>query len=571
MRQKFQYSIREMVGRLLKIASPVKGYLTVSTLASIFGNLSHMGLMGFGALLILSCAGKLTSGSPILFGILMVVCGLMIVICRYLEGVASHAGAYKLLASMRIHLFETIRKLAPACLMDRKKGDILNVAVSDIETIEYFFAHTIGPMFTVILLPCVTLGLALFFHPLYAAVLLPIYLIISIVLPLIAMKAGRPIGMRYRTRLGEIKSLVLESVYGIKDIQIFGYGHDQLARVQEQNKKVNRAAHGLTLHRQTVSSTPTFFVYLARILILAVATYLAGSGSQNPVGTVVISFVAVASFSSTFSLTMVVSSLLEAFAAAERLFIIEDTRPEITETEHPRTLGPIESISFENVSFHYAENSKDILKRMNLVIKRGDKVGIVGESGVGKSTVFRLLLRFWNPVSGSIKMNGIPVQQLSLQELHRRIAVLEQDTFLFNGTIAENIALGKPEASMKEIRNAARRAGLHDFISTLPDGYQTQMGQMGARLSGGERQRVGIARVMLVDPDVVVMDEPTSSLDVLHEKELLKTLREEYPDKTLLIISHRMSTLTGCNRIIRLENGTAIEETVQECSKTIKK
>ena len=561
MKRKFQYSIREMTIRLLKIAAPVKAPLAAAAIASIVGNLSHMGLMGFGALWILACADWLPEGSPVLFGTLMAACAILIVACRYLEGVASHAGAYQLLASMRIHLFKTIRKLAPACLMDRTKGDILNVAVSDIETIEYFFAHTIGPMFTVIILPCTTLGLALYINPLFAAALLPVYVIISILLPLLAMKAGRPVGMRYRTRLGEMKSLVLESVYGIKDIQIFGFGNRQLERVLEQNRKVNQAAHGLTMHKQAVSSAPTFFVYLARILILLAASVLAANGAPNPIGTVVISFVAV---SSTFSLTMVISSLLEAFAAAERLFIIEDTRPEIVETAHPQTAGTIRSIEFDHVSFGYSQERGKILDGFDLKIEEGDKVGIVGESGIGKSTVLRLLLRFWNPSEGSIRINGISIDQISLEELHRRIAVLEQDTFLFNGTIADNIALGKPEASMDEIMTAAKRAGLHDFVRTLPDGYATEMGAMGSRLSGGERQRVGIARVMLADPDVVVMDEPTSSLDILHEKELLKTLEKEYSHKTLLIISHRMSTLTGCTRIIHLEHGKGTGGTGKE-------
>ena len=188
MRKRFQYSIWEMTGRLLKIAAPVKGTLALSTLASIVGNLSQMGLMGFGALLLLSCAG-MAGGSPLLYGVLMVLSAALIVACRYVEGVVSHAGAYRLLASMRVHLYETIRSLAPACLMDREKGDILNIAVSDIETIEYFFAHTIGPMFTVIILPCVTLGLAVSFNPLFAAVLLPVYLIVSVVFPLIAIRA----------------------------------------------------------------------------------------------------------------------------------------------------------------------------------------------------------------------------------------------------------------------------------------------------------------------------------------------------------------------------------------------
>lgn len=557
MSKRFSYSIPTMTRRLLKIARPVRGTLWVSTLASIVGNLSQMGLMGFGALLLLSCGG-MVKGLPWVYAGLMGISALLIVLGRYIEGVVSHAGAYRLLASMRVHLYESIRRLAPACLMERKKGDLLNIAVSDIETVEFFFAHTIGPMFTVILLPCVTLGLALWFHPLFAAVLLPVYLVVSIIFPLSAVKAGRGIGMRYRTRLGELKSLVLESVYGLRDIQIFGFGPRRLEQVLEKNREVNQAAHGMTLHQQVVSTAPTFFVYLARILVIGAASWLAVSGAPDPVGTVVLSFVAAASFSSTQSLTMVVSSLLETYAAAERLFLLEDTPPEITEPAHPVSCGPIRSIQFDHVGFSYGNSSKAILEDFCLTVSSREKVGLVGESGVGKSTVLRLLLRFWNAKSGQIRVNGIPLERVSLAELRRRIAVLEQDTFLFNGTLGENIALGKPDASPEEIAEAARRAGLEAFIQTLPQGYDTPMGQMGARLSGGERQRVGIARVMLLDPDVIVMDEPTSSLDVLHEKELLLTLREQCGDKMLLIVSHRPSTLTGCDRIVRLENKRAV-------------
>ncbi len=556
MARRFKYSIPQMTWRLLHIAAPVKRTLAVSTLASIVGNLAQMGLMGFGALMLMSCAG-LAGGSPITYGVLAAISAALIVSGRYTEGVVSHAGAYRLLSDMRINLFQTIRRLAPACLMDREKGDILNIAVSDIETIEFFFAHTIGPMFTVIILPCVTLGLALWFHPLFAAVLLPVYIIVSVIFPLIAVKAGRGVGMRYRKRLGEMKSLVLESVYGLKDIQIFGCGERRMQAVQEKNKEINKEAHGLTLHRQTVSSAPTFFVYLARILIIGAASYLAASGASEPVGTVLLSFVAAASFSSTQSLTMVISSLLETYGAAERLFVLEDTKPEIEEAEKPKKCGHIQKIEFDHAGFYYTDPEKPVLDNFSLTVSDNEHLGIVGESGIGKSTVLRLLLRFWNVKSGRIRINGIPIEELSTAELRRRIAVLEQDTFLFDGSIAENIAIGKPDASMEEIQKAARRAGLHNFISTLPDGYDTQMGEMGARLSGGERQRVGIARTMLTDPDVIVMDEPTSSLDVLHEKELLKTLREECADKMLIIVSHRPSTLTGCTRIIRLENGRA--------------
>lgn len=551
MKQKFQYSIPAMTGRLMRIAAPVKGKLAVSTLASVVGNLAQMGLMGFGSLWILAVGGYADPGLKAPACGAAAVSAIAIVLGRYVEGVVSHAGAYALLAHMRVDLYRKLRELAPACLMDREKGDLMNIAVSDIETIEYFFAHTIGPMCTVILLPCVTLTLAFWMDPLFAAALLPIYLVVSVIFPLIAVKAGRPMGMRYRESLGKMKSLVLESIYGLKDIQIFGFGPARLEIIREQNRKISRAAHSLTLHQQTVLAAPTFFVYLARIAVLAAASALAAAGKTEPVHAIVLSFVAMASFSSTQSLTTVVSSLLETYAAAERLFVLEDTEPEIREAPEPKTCGRIREIRFDHVDFSYDKTGRKVLEEFSLTVEEKEKVGIVGESGAGKSTVLRLLLRFWNPTGGRILINGIPIEEISLKELRSRIAVLEQDTFLFNGSIRDNIALGKPDASDEEVREAARKAGIHRFIETLPDGYNTQMGEMGARLSGGERQRIGIARAMLTAPDVLVMDEPTSSLDVLHEKELLRTLKEAYGEQMVLIVSHRRSTLAGC-RIVEI-------------------
>lgn len=548
-----------MSARLFRIASTVKNKLIVSTLASIVGNASHLGLMGFGAMMVLSFAGKIEAGTPLTWGALMGVCAFLIMICRYTEGLVSHAAAYQLLADMRVKMYNTVRRLAPACLVDRQKGDILSIAVADIETIEFFFAHTIGPMFTVILLPLITLIIAGRVDRLFVWVLLPLYLIISVLLPYLSLRLGRDVGRRYRVQVGALKSSVLESVYGVRDIQIFGIGDMRKQDVLDKTKDINRSAHLLTMHRQLVTSAPTFFIYLARILIIAVASYLALSGRGDSAGVIVLSFIVSASFSSTQSLTMVVSSLLETYAAAERLFELEDTVPEVIEDEHPIELKKIEKIEFRNVTFGYNKESVPVLKNMDLTIRPEDKIGVVGESGIGKSTVIRLLLRFWEPTGGEILINDIPLKRYSLESLRDRIALLEQDTFIFSDTIAGNIAFGRPNASQAEIERAAARAGIHDFIMTLPEGYQTNMGELGGRLSGGEKQRIGIARVMLVDPDMLVMDEPTSSLDILNEKGLLKTLDDEYGDKMIMLVSHRPSTLTGCNRILRLENGRLTE------------
>lgn len=556
--KRFQYSIPTIIKRLLKFAEPIKSYLIISTFASIIGNLSHISLMGFGASYLLSMAGMIDYSSTVLL-LCTIISAALIAICRYLEGVYSHIGAYGVLAKLRVHLFTVINRISPAFLINRKKGDLMSIAVNDIETLEFFFAHTIGPMFTVILLPTVTLIFAYNINHLYFWILLPLFILISIIIPSIALKAGKSLGMNYRKSLGELKSIILESVYGIRDIQIYNDREDKLSQIIEENKQVNKASHGLTIHQQILTSVPNFFIYLARISIIVIATYLISHNEGDAVGSILISFVASAAFSSTFSLTFVVTHLLEAFAAAERIFIIEDTVPNVEEASQTIPCSKVDSITFNNVSFHYPSDPKIILNDIDLTIHQGDKIGLFGPSGIGKSTLFRLLLRFYDPTDGNIYFNDTNMKDISFKDIHQRIAMLEQETYLFDDTIANNIRIAKEDATLDEIKNAAKRAGISELIDTLPEGYDTQMGQMSSRLSGGEKQRIGIARIMLADPDIIVMDEPTSALDAFHEKELLHTLENEYSDKTWLIISHRMSTLTPCNRLFKLENGKLIE------------
>ena len=535
-------SLLTLTKRLLKIAATLKKFFVISTIVSIIGNISQMGLMGFGAAFILSVAGKLKYANSVTYCILMIISGILIVTCRYLEGYFSHAGSYELLAKMRVDMFGTLRKLAPGSLIGRNNGDIMAIAIADIESIEFFFAHTIGPLFTVILLPLVTLIIAGSIDMLFVYALLPIYLIISVIIPILAIKLGRNIGIGYRQKLGELKIFLLDSVYGLSEIQIFDYGKRRNEELEAVNRNINRSIHQLAYHRQLVVSTPTFFIYLAL------------KGNIDTTGIIILSFLVSASFSSTQSLTTVVSSLLETYAAAQRYFDLEDMVPVVNEIVEPKELKNIDKIEFINVSFSYPEINRKIIENMNLTINFKDKIGLVGESGIGKSTLIRLLLRFYDVTSGQILINGIDIKEYSLQDLRQRIGTLEQDTFLFNDSIAANIALGKPKATKEEIVKAAQMAGIHELIISLPEQYDTMMGELQNRLSGGEKQRIGIARVLLVDPDFLVMDEPTSSLDVINEKGLLKTLAEQFENKTWLIVSHRPSSLTGCDRVIKLEN-----------------
>ena len=560
MKRKFSYSIGEMNRRLLAIGKSIRGYLVISTLSSIIGALAHMGLMGFGALWLLAAAGF--CGNFALYGILTVGCAILIAVSRYLEGVFSHMGAYGILAKMRVQLFDSIDRVAPAWLIGRETGDLMNIAVSDIETLEFFFAHTIGPMFTVILLPLTTVILAFCVNPLYAWVLIPIYLMISVVLPFSALKAGRGIGMRYRERLGILKSKILESVYSIRDIQIFGAGERKAEEIQRANDEVNHASFWLTLHRQTVASFPNFFVYLARILILVCAGVLASRGINNPVGTIALSFAATASLSSTFNLTFVVTSLLETYGAAERIFQIEDTLPETTEPESPVSCGEIQTIEFRDVSFSYPDTEKKILDHMNLIIKKGDQIGIEGESGAGKSTILKMITEVAFPTTGEIKVNG-------------RVSALLELTSGFDPefTGRENIylkgqLLGLDTEEIKELEPVIIEfAQLGDYIDQPVRTY-----------SSGMKARLGFSINVNIRPEILIVDEALSVGDEAFKNKCIKKVNEIIKNEnvTLLFVTHATGVAKEfCKRGMVMESGVItfdgnIAEAIEKYNSSIK-
>ena len=548
--KKHKYGLKEISGRLLEISKGQRGFIAFATIASIVGNLSQMGLMGFGAAFILGCAGRLTVVNPWVWGGAMAACAVLIGVMRYIEGFASHVAAYNLLAGMRTKFFHSLRKLSPAIMTEKETGDIVSIAIGDIDTIESFFAHTIGPMFTVILLPVAALIIAGFVHPVYVLVLIPIYIITSVLIPLAGMKAGRNIGASYRKGLGRLKSFILESVFGLKDVQIYSQGKVRGEEVIRKSRELNRIDHKKTMHRQLISALPTFFIYMARILIIFLVFALAVRDPSKINWVIILSFVVSASFSSTQSLISVVSSLTDTFAAAERLFDITDRKPVVEERKDAVVLDHAGDVSWQDVCFGYGNH--EIFKGLNMVIRPGDKVGIIGQSGIGKSTFLRLLLRFWDPDSGSIRINGQDIKDVTVRSLRDNIAMVEQSAFVYEDTVANNIAIGVPNASIEAIKQAAKRAGIANVIERLPDGYDTMLGEYGISLSGGEVQRLGIARAMLKNPDIIVMDEPTSNLDVFNEKQIVRTLEQEFKDKIIIIVSHRKSTLTFCNRIFRV-------------------
>ncbi len=546
-----RYTNWEISKRLFKTARPIFKKLVISILASIFGNLAHMGFMGFGALWILAKSGQLPF--TYFYPLMTLVSALCIAIGRYLEGIFSHLGAYSILAKLRVQFFSTLEKLSPAIFVEQKIGDLLNLAIADIETLEYFYAHTIGPIVTVIVLPIVSLLVAYHYALIYVWVLIPIYLFVIVFIPLFSFKIGQGIGTQLRSSLGQLKSLLVEIVYGLKDIQIFHNQEQKMQVLKQRNEEINHSQHKLAVFRQLLSSIPNFFVYLARIALVYSSLSLFAN-KENQVGIIVVSFVTGASFSSSFSLTFVITHLVEAYASARRLFKLMDKNLYVKENNKAMQLNKIETIELKDVCFHYPKDDKDIMHQVNLCIHRGEKIGIIGESGSGKSTLLRLIMRFYDVDKGKILINGKDIKNYAIADLHKYISLLEQDTYLFDLSLRDNLRLAKQTASEQEIWQALKLAGIDSFVRNLAQGLDTAMGEMSARVSGGERQRIGLARTILRNPDVLILDEPSANLDTLHELELLQTIKKAYNDKTVIIISHRYSTLANCDHIYEVKN-----------------
>ena len=545
----------QIMRRLFKMVKPVAGYMVLCISGGILGQLAIMGTIICGICIICSIAGADVVLPVKTWTILLFVCCLLRGPSRYLEQYFGHHVAYKLLAIMRVELFEKFRRLSPAKLMDKRIGDLISTAVSDVESIELFFAHTIAPIAIAIFITILALTVSFIMWPVAGMVLLPFYIIIGIVIPINSGRIGRDTGRQYRTLLGELKSYLIDSLRGIKEILILRNGEKRAVEIDKRGENINKTLHKLIRHKNIVMALPDLFISLARIAIMAISSYGMLSGQLNICQTAIFMLVITMSFTPVSAISSLSAGLLQTFASAERIFALEDEEPLVNDPENPVTLDKnAGDITFENVSFSYPAREHAVLQNFSMDVKEGEKVALLGESGCGKSTALRLLLRFWDTDSGSIKIGGTDVRDIALKDCRGMISMLTQDTWLMDDTIEENIRLGKADATHEEVVESAKRACIHNFIEKLPEGYNSRVGELGGRLSGGERQRIGIARVLLRKTPITLLDEPTSSLDSLNEKGILKTINEEFCDRTIITVSHRPSTVAGCDRVFRLDN-----------------
>jgi ATP-binding cassette subfamily C protein len=483
--------------------------------------------------------------SVILFAILRGV-------LRYAEQACNHFIAFKLLALIRDKVFRALRRLAPAKLEGRDKGDLISVITSDIELLEVFYAHTISPaviaaLFTVIL--CLFIGS---YHWALGILALAGYLSVGILIPLAVSKVSGDDGMKFRQKSGELSGFVLDSLRGLTETLQYGQGQKRLSEMNDRTDALSSDEERMkrTTGRNTAVTNTVILVF--DLAMLFVSAVLFRAGTVDFAGVLVPTIALMSSFGPCVALANLGSTLQNTFAAGNRVLDILDETPVVEEVTGQPTVA-FTGAKAEHVTFSY--DSETILDDISVDIPQNAVVGIVGRSGSGKSTLLKLFMRFWDTGKGRVAISGTDVAEINTANLRDMESFVTQDTHLFRDSIRNNLRIAKLDASDEEIETACKKASVHDFIMSLPQGYDTPVGELGDTLSGGERQRLGLARAFLHDAPFMLLDEPTSNLDSLNEAVILKSLRTERAGKTVVLVSHRESTMRVADTVYSVENG----------------
>lgn len=539
-----QQSRFKIMMQLILFVKPLAGFMFLAVSAGVAGYLCAIALpvLGVAALLL---PNQLTN-------ILLVLIAAAILrgLLRYGEQLCNHYIAFRLLALLRDKIFMALRRLCPAKLEGRNKGDLIAMITSDIELLEVFYAHTISPVLIAIFTSIILLVMQMQFHPFLALTALLAYCTVGILLPIYNTHTGKTNGQKYREGFGDLSGHMLDSLQGLREVVQFQAGQQRLDEMSNHISILGNLQKKLKqCEGKNKAATDCAILFFTAIQIF-LAVWLA---KQNLIGTeqAVLSMVLLmSSFGPVIALSSLSNNLLQTLASGQRVLQLLEEEPE-TEEKNEGLVVDFQSAELQKVNFAYQQ--EQILKDFHLKIPAQTLLGIQGKSGSGKSTILKLLMRFWDPQQGRITMSGHNLKEIATNCLRQNQGYCTQETYLFHDTIAENIALSKPDASPQQIEQAAKKAALHQFISQLPQGYQTMLGQKDIGLSGGQQQRIGMARIFLHDAPFLLLDEPTSNLDSLNESIILKSLQENRAGKTIILVSHRPSTLRIADHIIQME------------------
>ena len=541
-----------VMARLIGLVKPLAGFMVLAILMGLAGHLCAAFLTIFGGWAALNVLGFPSPMGPGALFLAMGAFALFRGVLRYAEQACNHFIAFKLLALIRDQVFRALRRLCPAKLEGRDRGNLISVITSDIELLEVFYAHTISPA-AIALLFCTVMCLFIgSFHPALGLIALAGYLMVGVVIPTVTSKFSGSLGLRLRNRSGALSSFVLDSLRGLSEILQYRCGQRRMAEMAEQTAQLARDEEkmkNITGWNLAVTNG-VILVFDLGMLLAGSALYLNGTLPFNGVAVSVLALMS--SFGPAVALANLGSTLQHTFAAANRVLDILDETPAVEEV-HGRTPVEFAGADTKNVTFSY--DSEEILRDFSIDIPKGEVIGISGRSGSGKSTLLKLFMRFWQAEKGDVHLSGRPVEDINTADLRDMESLVTQETHLFHDSIANNLRVAKLDATQEELEAACRKASVHDFIMSLPKGYDTPVGELGDTLSGGERQRLGVARAFLHDAPFLLLDEPTSNLDSLNEAVILRSLGEERGDRTVVLVSHRRSTMRIAHRVYSVEHG----------------
>ena len=542
-----------VMGHLLKLVTPLAHIMAFTITMGTLGFLAAIFIMVLGAMGLVNLLNFDThlsfSGILTALIVLAVARGAL----RYLEQMSGHYIAFKLLALLRDKVFSSLRRLAFVKLQDKQAGQLVSLVTNDIELLEVFYAHTIAPIMIAFFTSAILLLVFGHLSGWFVLVALAAYLTVGVILPIITTKLAREDGRRYRELVGEMNDFFLDSVRGMKEIQLFGYAKQRLDEIQQRSQKIDTAFERIKDQEAKVRVYTEVAVSAFNIIMLFTGLILFSLDKIDFSAFLIGVILLMSSYGPVIALSNLSSNLLQTLASGERVLSLLAEEPELKDVESAIDLKEVSRIDVENVSFAYGE--EQILSDVSLSVKKGEILGIHGRSGSGKSTLLKLLMRFYDPKSGSIQINGESLPNINTRSLRDNMAYITQQTYIFNETIEENIRLARRDTTLEEIMEAAKKASIHDFILSLPEGYQTKMTELGGNLSDGEKQRIGIARAFLHNAPIILLDEPTSNLDSLNEAMILKSLLNVKAEKLIILVSHRQSTMAICDQVIGIENG----------------
>lgn len=543
----------KIMASLIVLLGSLSYIMLLAIINGTLGFLCAMGVTIFGSIGVAKFLGETINMSYGLIISLTIGCGVLRGALRYLEQYSNHFIAFKLLAALRDKIFKALRVLAPAKLEGRKKGGIISMITSDIETLEVFYAHTISPICIALIVETLVLLYVGFISSFYLSLAaLVSYIIIGIILPIISSKLLSDTGVRYRKSFASFNSYYLDSIKGVNDIVLNN-------AMKVRNKEVNSKSDELLAetkklkHKSGITEAISYaFVSLSLIGVLILGLYLSDKNIIT-IPKMIMGLAAIfGSYGPVIALSALPQNLTQTFASGDRVLDLLEEKPVVREIKDGKNFSFLD-LKVNNLSFKYDEAS--VLNNVNLEVKRGQIVALVGPSGCGKSTLLKLLLRFYETNSGDILYNNISINDINTSSLLDNVTLVSQQTYLFDDTIKENIKIAKYDATDEEIIEAAKKASIHEFIESLPDKYDTKVGQLGDNLSAGEKQRIGLARAFLSNAPLILLDEPTSNVDSINEGIILKSLKDQKENKSIILVSHRESTTAIADRIYRIKDG----------------